>query len=143
LPEGEYSIAGNVVQWGPGARAAAGAGGTFMKTRRTFLGGMLFAGAATGLAGSLTLSQAPSVVPPPARKAPGVEPPDLPSPDKQILEENNKDIHKKVERLYQLATELKTEVDKTDSTKVLSLNLVKKAEEIEKLAHDIKIRSKG
>jgi len=116
-----------------------------MKTRRTFLGGMLFAGAATGLTGSLALSQAPSVVPPspPTRKEPGVEPPDLPSPDKQILEENNKDIHKKVERLYQLATELKTEVDKTDSTKVLSLNLVKKAEEIEKLAHDIKIRSKG
>ena len=115
-----------------------------MKTRRTFLGGMLFAGAAAGLAGSLGLSQVPSVVPPPpTRKAPGVEPPDLPSPDKQMLEENNKDIHKKVERLYQLATELKTEVDKTDSTKVLSLNLVKKAEEIEKLARDIKIRSKG
>ncbi len=115
-----------------------------MKTRRTFLGGMLIAGAATGLAGSLVLSQAPSVPPsPPARHEPGVEPPELPSPDKQMLEENNKDIHKKVERLYQLATELKTEVDKTDATKVLSLNLVKKAEEIEKLAHDIKIRSKG
>jgi len=60
-----------------------------------------------------------------------------------MLEANNKDIHKKVERLYQLVTELKVEVDKTDSSKVLSLNLVKKAEEIEKLARDIKIRSKG
>jgi len=60
-----------------------------------------------------------------------------------MLEENNKDIHKKVEQLYKLAAELKAEVDKTDSSKVLSLNLVKKAEEIEKLAHDIKNRSKG
>jgi heme oxygenase len=59
------------------------------------------------------------------------------------MEENEKELHKKVERLYELATELKAEADKTDSTKVLSLNLVKKAEEIEKLAHDIKIRSKG
>jgi hypothetical protein len=132
------------MQWEPGDRAVAGAGGTFMKTRRTFLGGMLFAGAATGLAGSLSLSQVPNIPPKPQpAQEPGAEIPSLPSPEKQMLEDNNKDIHKKVERLYQLATELKTEVDKTDSTKVLSLNLVKKAEEIEKLAHEIKNRSKG
>ena len=63
--------------------------------------------------------------------------------DKRILEENQKEIKKKVEKLYDLATELKTEVEKTDSSKVLSLNLVRKAEEIEKLARDIKNRSKG
>jgi hypothetical protein len=129
---------------GADAQVAARGGGTFMKTRRTFLGGMLFAGVATGLAGSLTLSQ-PQEFP---RKAKPVQepPPDWdtqPSPEKRMLEENNKDTRKKVERLYQLATELKAEVDKTDSTKVLSLNLVKKAEEIEKLAHEIKNRSKG
>lgn len=60
-----------------------------------------------------------------------------------MSEENNRDTRKKVERLYQLAAELKAEVDKTDATRVLSLNLVKKVEEIEKLAHDIKKRSKG
>ncbi|HKM80480.1 MAG TPA: hypothetical protein VJY15_05905 [Candidatus Acidoferrum sp.] len=115
-----------------------------MKTRRTFLGGMLFAGAATGLARSLSLSQAPNIPPkPPSAQEPEAENPSLPSPEKQMLEANNKDIHKKVEQLYRLATELKAEVDKTDSTKVLSLNLVKKAEEIEKLAHEIKTRSKG
>jgi hypothetical protein len=42
-----------------------------------------------------------------------------------------------------LAAELKDEVEKTDSSKVLSLNLMKKAEAIEKLARDIKNRSKG
>ena len=117
-----------------------------MRTRRTFLAGILVAGAATGLVGSLALSQVPSVpspAPPLTRSPQEPEPVGLPSPDKQMLEANNKDIHKKVERLYQLVTELKAEVDKTDSSKVLSLNLVKKAEEIEKLARDIKIRSKG
>ena len=114
-----------------------------MKTRRLFLGGLLFAGAATGLAGALTLGQNPIPSPTMPAGEPHVPDSNQPSPEKHMLEENEKDIHKKVERLYQLATELKAEVDKTDSRKVLSLNLVKKAEEIEKLAHDIKIRSKG
>lgn len=70
-------------------------------------------------------------------------PPGLESPDKRLLESNEKDIKKKVEQLYDLATQLKNEVEKTDSSKVLNLSLVKKAEEIERLARDIKNRSKG
>ncbi len=46
-------------------------------------------------------------------------------------------------RLYELITQLKTEVEKTDSTAVLSVALVKKAEEIEKLAKQIKERARG
>ena len=116
-----------------------------MKTRRTFLGGMLFAGAVTGLGGSLTLSQAQES-PPQTTTGTRTRRRTIPTglrPKNRCWKSFDKDIHKKVERLYQLATELKAEVDKTDSTKVLSLNLVKKAEEIEKLARDIKIRSKG
>ena len=83
----------------------------------------------------------------PQERKPGQEhtpdSPPLPSAEKRLLEENEKDIKKKVERLYELATELKAEVDKTDSSKVLSLNLMKKAEEVEKLAREIKNRSKG
>jgi len=115
-----------------------------MRTRRTFLGAMLFAGAATGLAKSAALSQAPNFPQKPqSGQETEAEPPGVPSPEKRMLEEYDKDIHKKVEKLYQLASELKAEVDKTDSTKVLSLNLLRKAEEIEKLARDIKIRSRG
>jgi hypothetical protein len=115
-----------------------------MKTRRMFLGGILFAGAATGLAGSLTLSQ-PQELPrkPQPIQVPPFENPSPPVPEKRMPEEISKETRKKVERLYQLAAELKAEVDRTDSSKVLSLNLVKKAEEIEKLAHEIKSRSKG
>jgi len=66
-----------------------------------------------------------------------------PGARKAALEENEKNIKQKVERLFQLATELKDEVDKTDSAKVLSVAMLKKAEEIERLAKDIKSRAKG
>ena len=85
------------------------------------------------------------------RPAPPSPPPETNVPDplnsksatKAILEANEKDIKKSVEKLYTLASELKAEVEKTDSIQVLSLGLVKKAEEIEKLAKDIKTRAKG
>ena len=62
---------------------------------------------------------------------------------KALLEERQKNIKKEVEKLYDLAAQLKTEVEKTDSTTVLSLAMVKKAEEIEKLAKQIKDHAKG
>ena len=46
-------------------------------------------------------------------------------------------------KLFQLASELKEESEKTDSAKVLSVAMVRKAEEIERLAKDIKSRAKG
>ena len=46
------------------------------------------------------------------------------------------------EKLLQLATELKTDVDKTNKD-ILSIDVIKKADEIEKLAHSVKERMKG
>ena len=60
-----------------------------------------------------------------------------------MLEQRQKDIKKEVERLYKLASDLKEEVEKTDATTTLSLPMVKKAEEIEKLAKQIKENAKG
>jgi hypothetical protein len=62
---------------------------------------------------------------------------------KAILEERQKNIKKDVEKLYDLAADLKKEVEKTDSTTVLSVAMLKKAEAIEKLAKQIKDRAKG
>ena len=62
---------------------------------------------------------------------------------KAVLEERQKNIKKDVEKLYDLAAQLKREAEKTDSTTVLSLAMVKKAEEIEKLAKQIKDYAKG
>jgi len=62
---------------------------------------------------------------------------------KALLEQRQKDIKKDVEKLFDLASELKTEVEKTDATAVLSMAMVKKAEEIEKLAKQIRDHAKG
>ncbi len=69
--------------------------------------------------------------------------PNFPNPTKTMLEERQKNIKKDVEKLYDLASQLKAEVEKTDSTSVLSLAMLKKAEEIEKLARQIKDHAKG
>jgi TolA-binding protein len=119
-------------------------------TRRRFLS--VFAGAGTLVmvrAASLGGQARPPSAPPPPASASQDQDMDEPapplgkSPTKIMLEENQKDIRKNIEKLYQLASDLKKEVEKTDSTEVLSLSLVRKAEEIEKLAHDIKSRAKG
>jgi hypothetical protein len=68
----------------------------------------------------------------------------MPKPDpKQILRQNKKQIQEDVEKLYKLAGELKDQVAKTDSENVLSLPLVQKAEQIEKLAKQIKNLARG
>lgn len=139
----EYSIGGNPVQV-PGefnGSVQRISGECQVYTRRVLLAGFVTIGAAAGLWSSMHAAQMPQAAQ--ARQDVPPDNPNLPSPEKRALEENEKDIKKKVERLYQLATELKAEVDKTDSSKVLSLSLLKKTEEIEKLARDIRNRSKG
>jgi hypothetical protein len=65
--------------------------------------------------------------------------PAAPAPDPTArLQESQKNLRKDADRLFELAKDLKEEVDKTEQTSVLSLALVKKAEEVEKLAHHIK-----
>ena len=62
---------------------------------------------------------------------------------KMILEANQKEIKKNVEKLYDLASDLKAEVEKTDSVHVLSIAMLRKTDEIEKLAREIRSRAKG
>ncbi len=56
--------------------------------------------------------------------------------------ERQKRLVADTEKLLSLATELKQDVDKTDKN-TLSVDVVKKADEIEKLAHSVKERMKG
>jgi hypothetical protein len=56
--------------------------------------------------------------------------------------ERQKKIIEDTTRLLQLATELKANVDKTTKDE-MSLDVIRKADEIEKLAHDVKQRMKG
>jgi hypothetical protein len=89
--------------------------------------------------GSATLQNPPN----PRREGPDDEPLPKGATTKALLEQRQKDIKKDIEKLYELATQLKTEVEKTDATSVLSLLMVRKAEEIEKLAKQIKDHAKG
>ena len=61
---------------------------------------------------------------------------------KKANEQRQVELKRDTERLLRLSTELKDYVDKTNEH-VLSLEVLKKAEEIEKLAHSVKTKMKG
>lgn len=113
-----------------------------MKSRRRFLAAIFATALPTGL-GALAYGVQVS-----SRRQPPPPPKDDDSnlsklDPKQQLETNQKEIKKNVQRLYDLASELKAEVEKTDSVQVFSLSMVKKTEEIERLAKEIRNRAKG
>lgn len=56
--------------------------------------------------------------------------------------ERQKRLVTDTETLLKLATELKQDVDRTDKN-TLSVDVIRKADEIEKLAHNVKERMKG
>jgi hypothetical protein len=60
-----------------------------------------------------------------------------------VDQETQKEIRIEIARLYELVAELKEQVEKTDATATLSVAVVKRAQEIEKLAKQIKDRAKG
>lgn len=60
----------------------------------------------------------------------------------EVDKQNQLEIRLEVQRLYAMATELKDEVDKTNSNAVLSLSVMKRAQDIEKLAKQIRDRAK-
>ena len=96
-------------------------------------------------------TQAPAPPPPPSMKG---EPPRTIGDGDQAQQRLAHDMAKKAnlerhvllkadtDKLLKLAVELKDSVDKS-SENVLSLDVLKKAEEIEKLAHSVKDKMKG
>ena len=72
-------------------------------------------------------------------------PPFGPTDEKQAVlrnEDRQKKLIADTDRLLQLATQLHNDVGKTDQH-ILSIDVVKRADEIEKLAHNVKERMKG
>ena len=62
--------------------------------------------------------------------------------EKALNKQRQTNLQKDTDRLVQLATELKQYVDKTNEH-TLSLEVIKKADEIEKLAKSVKDKMKG
>jgi predicted nucleic acid-binding Zn-ribbon protein len=89
---------------------------------------------------------------PPAAKSQRHRPPQIPeeSPDvrqqreqaKRLNQARQEALRQDTAKLLQLSTELKEYVDKS-SENTLSLDVIKKAEQIEKLAHSVKEKMKG
>lgn len=65
------------------------------------------------------------------------------SAKRAALKQNEKEFRVGVDRLYQLASELKLEVDKTVTTQVFSVQMYKRTDEIEKVAKLLKSKAKG
>jgi hypothetical protein len=62
---------------------------------------------------------------------------------RKALQDNEREFRAGVDHLYQLAGELRDEVQKTATSDVLSIRMYKKTEEIEKLAKQLKSKAKG
>jgi hypothetical protein len=110
----------------------------------------IFGGALT--AGSAWRSEAQRVSPE-ARPSPNTPNPDhpwglagrgdKPEETKSVARQNQAEVKASVQKLYELATELKEQVDKSDANMVLSVAVVKKSQAIEKLAKHVKELAKG
>ncbi len=77
----------------------------------------------------------------PGNQDPNVAPP-APDP-RPSLKERQAEIKKQTARLYDLAAALKDEVEQTETADKLSLSLLRRAEEIEKVARRIKLLARG
>jgi len=75
---------------------------------------------------------------------PGLSGPDIIPPDKRKLDQQKQaDVRTDIEKLFGMVSELREQIQKTDSASVLSVSVVKKAQQIEKLAKQIKELAKG
>jgi hypothetical protein len=105
-------------------------------------------GVTLATAGSVSMSvgqmlPAPSL--PWANQMPGMSQPQMMQRAEQrrmLMSERQKRLVADTDKLLALTTALKEQVDESNKD-VLSLDMVKKAEEIEKLAHSVKERIKG
>jgi hypothetical protein len=122
------------------------------ETRRRFLMAIVVAASCSVATQGTVLAQVgrktpfPTPPPPAETQNPAEAQADKSDPrnaKKVALQQNEKEFRAGVNRLYQLAGELKEEVDKTVTTEVFSVQMYKKAEEIEKVAKMLKGKAKG
>jgi hypothetical protein len=121
-----------------------------LETRREFVMTMAAATGFLAAAKELPFDQFPPTAPPPPQPAETPNPAEIHANPREtaaakraILRRNEREFREGVERLYQLTSELREEVQKTATTDVLSIRMVKRTEEIEKLAKLLKSKAKG
>ncbi|MFZ0336080.1 MAG: hypothetical protein WAN10_03790 [Candidatus Acidiferrales bacterium] len=108
-----------------------------------FVPGVVLAGASSLGAASARATQDPVQNPSQPRQNPNspgraVLPPPAVPPTSAQLRQNQRDIRKDVDELFSLAQELKSLAAKSDASEELSVGLIQKTDEIEKLAKKIR-----
>lgn len=120
-----------------------------LATRRNFFANAALLSACLALPREIVVAQnAPT---PPPKPQPGHTPnpaeihsnPAEAAARRARLLQNEKEFREGVDRLYQLASSLRDELQKTPTTEVFSLHMVKETEEIEKLAKRLKSQAKS
>jgi len=122
------------------------------RPRITIAAGVLAAALAT--LALFSSAQTPKAVPSPPQPRPspnapnpnfppGLDGPAIKGPDpKAIDRQNQAQLQNDVEKLYALAFVLREQMKMTDGTSTMSVTIVKQAQQIEKLAKEIKDRAK-
>ncbi|HTZ97330.1 MAG TPA: hypothetical protein VMB18_13080 [Terriglobales bacterium] len=114
--------------------------------RSRFLGACLFLLALQIAAPKLCVSQTPSGLPPFPNASGQVKDPDQEKREhdlaKKINQERQAQLKRDTDKLLKLATELKEYVDKSNQD-TLSVDVIRKSEEIQRLARSIKDEMKG
>jgi len=118
-----------------------------LESRRCLL--MTFVGAASVLAAEPLLAGLQGVSPK-AKTYPNGRDPNAPEVDeprvadqKGLELQNRKKLRSDIARLYEMVSDFKEQAEKTDANFTLSVSLVKKAQQIEKLAKQIKDLAKS
>jgi hypothetical protein len=115
-------------------------------SRRGFLGAAVTFVAASAFGAQGQAGQQPGpqpAVPPLFPEDPVTRfPPRKPNP-RAILKQNEQDIKKDVARLSEVVAELQKALDESDTKEVLSLDVVHKTDEVEKLAKQIRSLVRG
>ena len=116
-----------------------------VRSRRGFLV-VAMTGLATTAFGQQQQQQLPPPFRPPTRGSFPNDPatlPEVPKADSRTLKANQQAIKKDVARMTELLQQLQDGLDASDTKEVLSLDVLKKCEEIEKLAKQVRELVRG
>ncbi len=120
------------------------------QTRRNFFANLALLSGSLALVREISATQNPPT--PPPKPQPGYvpnpaeihsNPAEGAAAKRARLQQNEKEFRQGVERLYQLTSDLRDELQKTPTTDVFSLRIVKQTEAIEKLAKLLKSKAKS
>jgi len=111
-------------------------------SRRVFIGASLSFAASAAALWAAQQGPPPSQFPPPFPPEPP-EPPRNQKRDRVILKANREAIVKDVTRMSELVDALQKQLKENDTTSILSVDLIRKSEEIEKLAKQVRDLVRG